>query len=71
MITLKRVKHYLVKPVWNVGVAIIVENYRFWGKTFPVTWRKIGIIEKAIWLFFFNQTIAIITVFEMLLFRIR
>ena len=49
-----------------VGTAIR-GNKLLWTKGFGVAWNRIDLVEKFTWIFFFANTIALITLIELLL----
>jgi hypothetical protein len=48
---------------------IVAIQKHFWGVMVKETWGKLSLTEKLVWFFFFNQTIAIITLIELLLLK--
>jgi len=48
---------------------IIKTHKQFWGSMVWETWGQLTLTEKLVWFFFLNQTIAIITIIEILLLK--
>jgi len=48
---------------------ILSTQKMFWGKYVKHSWNSISLTEKVARLIFFNQTIAIITIIEILLLK--
>lgn len=44
-------------------------NVYLWTKAFGQAWNRISLTEKCIWIFFIGNTIAVITLLEMLLMK--
>ncbi len=45
---------------------IIVINVQLWTKTFQRAWEPLPLNEKAAWIFFISNTLAIITIIELI-----
>lgn len=68
---LRATKHNIVKPVYRATRYMVVANVELWGKTFWQEWELVRWDKKLIWLLFVNQTIAIITLIELITFTAR
>jgi len=42
---------------------------QFWGSMVKETWEQLSLTEKLVWFFFLNQTIAIITLIEIIILK--
>jgi len=50
--------------------SVIIDTHKqFWGSMVKETWGRLTLMEKIIWFFFLNQTIAIITIIEIILLK--
>jgi len=48
---------------------IITVNTTLWKQTFWQAWEELPLDQKAAWIFFITNTIAVITLIEMLAFN--
>gem|GEM_PF-6673398 len=50
--------------------SVFIDTHRkFWGSMVKETWGQLSLTEKLAWFFFLNQTIAIITLIEIILLK--
>ena len=52
-----------------IRYSVVYGFVDLWGRSFWQAWDQVGLQEKAIWIFFFAKTIAIITLIQVLLLK--
>jgi hypothetical protein len=60
---------YTPWPIRWLGRFVIVGHLVFWGVLFQDRWNDLPLDQKLIWIFFFNNTLAVVTIFEVFLLK--
>lgn len=67
----KHVLESILRPCYRATRYGLLINIQLWGKTFWSVWEAEPLDKKLVWLFFLNQTIAVITLIELFTLRRR